>query len=162
MASKLFGREPEAAPLTLACDSVSLRTEQRLQFVDVTELVAERVRRSGVREGQVLVQTLHTTTAVVVNENEPLLLGDVRRLLERLAPGGARYAHDDLDRRRHAAPDEPLNGDAHCRALLLGASQSLVVADERLRLGRWQRIFLVELDGPRARTLLIQVMGARR
>ncbi|MBI3932825.1 MAG: YjbQ family protein [Acidobacteria bacterium] len=152
----------------IAKDLVELRTDRRRQFIDVTELVAERVRRSGVRDGVACVQTLHTTTALLVNENEPLLLEDVARLLDRLAPEDVRYAHDDLDRRRVgpravALPaDEPENGEAHCKAVVLPASAALTIADGRLLLGRWQSVFLVELDGPRNRTLSIVVLGVRR
>jgi secondary thiamine-phosphate synthase enzyme len=140
-------------------EAVTLRTEARQQFVEITELVAERVRRSGVQDGLVLVQSRHTTAAVVVNEDEPLLIEDVGRMLERLIPRDLVYAHDDFARRTGIAPDEPVNGAAHCRCLLFGVSQTLHVAGGALQLGRWQRLFLVELDGPRARTLSILVMG---
>jgi secondary thiamine-phosphate synthase enzyme len=143
-------------------DAVELRTEERVQFVDLTELVAERVRRSGIGHGLVCVQTRHTTTAVVVNENEPLLIEDARRMLERLAPRNARYGHNRLHRRRGAAPNESPNGDSHCRALLLGSSETLAVVGGTLQLGRWQRVFLVELDGPRRRTAHVVVIGIPR
>mgnify|MGYP003526351750 CR=1 FL=1 len=140
-------------------DAVSLRTQTRRQFIDVTELVAERVRRSGIREGLASVQSHHTTTAVVINEDEPLLIGDFDRLLDRLCPAEVPYEHDDLARRRDAMPDERPNGASHCRSLLLGSSQTIHVSGGVLRLGRWQRLLLVELDGPRSRTLSIVVLG---
>jgi secondary thiamine-phosphate synthase enzyme len=142
-------------------DSVSLRTETRQQFIEITELVAERVRRSGVVSGLVSIQSRHTTTAVMINEDEPLLLGDMERLLDRLVPPDLRYDHDDLARRVDVPPDERANGAAHCRSLLLGSTQMVHVVGGTLALGRWQRIFLVELDGPRPRTLSILVMGVR-
>jgi secondary thiamine-phosphate synthase enzyme len=144
---------------TVFADVVSLRTETTRQFVEVTELVAERVRRSGVRHGLVSIQSHHTTTAVVVNEDEPLLLGDFAHLLDRMAPGDLRYEHDDFARRAAVAPDERTNGAAHCRALVLGSTETLHVIDGTLQIGRWQRLFLVELDGPRERTVSIVVMG---
>ena len=162
MATKPLGREQPGRGLDVWTDVVELRTQERIQFIDLTELVAERVRRSGIGHGLVCVQSRHTTMAVVVNENEPLLLEDMKRLLERLAPGDAGYAHDDLHRRRGAARDESRNGDAHCRALMLGGSQTLAIVDGVLQLGRWQRIFLVELDGPRPRTTCVVVMGIPR
>ena len=162
MATKPFVREPDRPGVAVDSDLVELRTEERVQFIDLTELVAERVRRSGIGHGLVCVQSRHTTTAVVVNENEPLLLEDARRLLERLAPRRARYAHNQLHRRRDAPSDESRNGDAHCRALLLGSSETLAVVDGALQLGRWQRVFLVELDGPRTRTACVVVMGIPR
>lgn len=153
MAAGLFVVEREGALLRVCRDVVRLRTERPLQFIDLTELVGERVRRSGVSDGLVTVQARHTTAAVVVNENEPRLLEDLADLLERLAPRGARYRHNEQE-----AP-EPPNGHAHARALLLGASVSLTVTEGAIDLGEWQRILLVELDGPRPRTLSVQVMG---
>ena len=107
-------------------------------------------------------QSRHTTTAVIVNENEPLLIEDAKRMLERLAPRNALYGHNELHRRRDAAPDESRNGDAHCRALLLGSSETLAVVGGALQLGRWQRVLLVELDGPRPRTVSVVVIGLPR
>lgn len=157
-----LARPGSTTTLAVSSDLVELRTEERLQFVDLTELVAERVRRSGIGHGLVCVQTRHTTTAVVVNENEPLLIDDAKRMLERLAPRDGRYGHNQLHRRPQAARDESRNGDAHCRALLLGSSETLAVVDGALQLGQWQRVFLVELDGPRLRTACIVVMGIPR
>jgi secondary thiamine-phosphate synthase enzyme len=142
-------------------DAVTLRTQARRQFIDITELVAERVRRSGICEGLVSVQSLHTTTAVVVNENEPLLLGDFDGLLDRLCPRDLAYDHDDLSRRPDAAPDERPNGVAHCRSLLLGGGQTIHVSAATLQLGRWQRLLLLEQDGPQSRTVSIVVLGSR-
>lgn len=142
-------------------DAVTLRTELPRQFIDVTELVTERVRRSGIADGLVSVQSRHTTTAVVVNEDEPLLQGDFWAMLDRLCPPDAAYAHDDMDRRQDPLADERPNGASHCQALLLGSSQTLNVSGGAVQLGRWQRVLLVELDGPRTRTLSIAVVGQR-
>ena len=159
MAASLFVSVQEGAAVRVCRDFVRLRTERPLQFIDLTELVDERVRRSGVREGVATVQSRHTTAAVLVNENEPLLLHDLRSALERAAPRHLPYRHDDFAQRAAVAPDEPANGHAHCQALFLRASETLGVADGRPRLGRWQSIFLVELDGPRTRTLAVTVLG---
>ena len=162
MATTPLVREQPRADIGVSSDVVELQTEERLQFIDLTDLVAERVRRSGVGHGLVCVQTRHTTTAVVVNENEPLLIEDAKRMLERLASRDARYGHNELHRRHEPAPDEGQNGDAHCRALLLGSSETLAVKGGALQLGRWQRVFLVELDGPRRRSVCVVVMGIPR
>ena len=159
MATRLLIEEETGATPRVAGERLTRRSAERVQFIDVTESVRDLVRRSGVRHGLVSVQTHHTTTGIVVNENEPLLLADLKALLERLAPSGSRYAHNDLSRRVDPAPDESANGDAHCRALLLGSSESLSVVDGELILGAWQRVFFVELDGPRTRTLSILVVG---
>jgi secondary thiamine-phosphate synthase enzyme len=130
--------------------------------VDLTALLAERVLRSGIAEGTVTVQSRHTTAAVVVNENEPLLLDDLEDALERWAPRGARYGHNDLAARQAPPPGETPNGHAHTRALLLGTSVALNVTAGAIDLGEWQSVFLVELDGPRSRTVSVQVMGASK
>jgi secondary thiamine-phosphate synthase enzyme len=140
-------------------EDVEVRTSEGLAFVDVTAQVAAIVERSGIADGLVSVQSLHTTAAVVVNENEPLLLQDLRAALERAAPRHLSYRHDDFAQRAAVPPDEPANGHAHCQALFLRASETLGVAGGRPRLGQWQRVFLVELDGPRTRTLAVTVLG---
>ena len=149
----------EALTLIAHSGHLQLRTRTRYQFLDLTAEVAELVRLSQVRDGLVCVQTQHTTTAVVVNENEPGLLEDMCEVLERLVPPGRGYRHDDLERRPGTPPDEPANGDAHCKAMLLSASQTLTIKERRIQLGRWQRIFLVELDGGRLRTVSVTVLG---
>ena len=150
-------------PLTIYRDLFEVRSEERMQFIDLTERVGLGVRRSGVAQGIVQIRVLHTTAAIVVNENEPLLLGDFKAMLERLAPGNGAYAHDDpLRRRVHREPGERANGHAHLRALLLGESRQLNVLDGRVELGRWQSIFLVDLDGPRRRSISLTVLGHRR
>ncbi|HEY7180525.1 MAG TPA: secondary thiamine-phosphate synthase enzyme YjbQ [Blastocatellia bacterium] len=138
---------------------IRLRTSECLQFIDVTGEVEEAVARAGIRHGWVNVQTKHTTTAIIVNENEPLLHEDLKRMLERLAPSSGEYEHNDFSRRGDVPPDEPANGHSHCKALFLPMSACVNVADGRLQLGRWQRIFLLELDESRERSVSVMVMG---
>jgi len=139
---------------------IRITTEQPTQFIDLTDRLEGLVAEAGIRFGFVNVQTLHTTTAVVVNELEPLLLSDFETVLEKAAPRGDAYRHDDATVRTvNLTSDERINGHAHCRALLLAPSASLNVIDGRLLLGRWQRVFMAELDGPRTRELSILVLG---
>jgi octaprenyl-diphosphate synthase len=135
------------------------KTASPTQFVDITDKLREEVRKSGLRMGRIHLQSLHTTVGLAVNENEPLLLRDFESLLERLAPSGAGYQHDDFARRFEIALDEPVNGHAHCRQLLLTGFATLLVENGELVLGRWQSVFAVELDGPRTRELAIQLDG---
>ncbi len=128
------------------------------QFLDITDDVISIVSRSGIRNGVVQICSSHTTAAIRINEDEPLLHADFRRFLERIAPAEV-YEHDDLARRIGVGPDEPLNGRAHCQHLLLASSESLPLIDGRLRLGTWQRVFLLELDSPRQRQVTVQVIG---
>jgi len=145
-----------------ACRHSRLRVEtgRPAEFIDITGRIQETVAEAGVRDGLVNVQTMHTTTAVLVNEHEPLLLLDFAALLARLAPEHGAYRHDDMAARTvNVSPGERPNGHAHCRALFMPSSASLNIFDGRLQLGRWQRIFLVELDGPRSRELSVLVLG---
>ena len=160
MALNLFVNETVGSTFKLCSDVVQLMTKERLQFIDLTELVRERVRRSEVAHGLVNVHTKHTTTGLVVNENEPLLLSDFKDFVERWAPRSAPYRHNDLQARRfQVPPDERPNGHSHARALLLGMSVGLNITDGEIHLGEFQRIFLVELDGVRKRSVSILVLG---
>jgi secondary thiamine-phosphate synthase enzyme len=140
--------------------TIRLDTDAPTQFIDLTSELEAFVTASGIQSGLLNVQSLHTTAAIVVNEHEPLLLTDVDRLLERLAPGDAVYRHDNITLRTvNCVLGEPPNGHSHCRALLLGATAALNVAGGELQLGRWQRVFLVELDGPRTRDVSLLLLG---
>jgi octaprenyl-diphosphate synthase len=138
---------------------IRFETRQATQFIDITDRLREEVQRAGLRDGRIHVQSLHTTVGLAVNENEPLLLRDFETMLERIAPEGAGYEHDDFARRIDVAIDEPVNGHAHCRQMLLTAFATLLVEQGELVLGRWQSVFAVELDGPRHRQLAIQLEG---
>src|SRR5205085_1895885 len=138
-----------------------LETHAPIQFLDITDEVADLVRLAGIREGVANVYSRHTTAAICIQEAEPLLLEDLQAFLERSAPVHHHYKHNDFRVRTvHMHDDESPNGHAHCLQLMLGTSESIPVADGELLLGTWQRIFLVELDGPRAtREVVIQALG---
>jgi secondary thiamine-phosphate synthase enzyme len=140
--------------------TVQITTTQATQFIDLTDRLKRLVADADLRFGIMNVQTLHTTTAIIVNEHEPLLLADFQALLEVVAPGARRYGHDDVHARTvNVTEGERANGHAHCRALLLPPSVCLNVTGGRLLLGRWQRVFLVELDGPREREISVLIFG---
>lgn len=152
--------QPVSWGLKVYHGSIHLQTQEPLKFIDFTDQLAEVVRDSGIRTGLVNVQTRHTTTAVMVNENEPLLQEDMRRILERLAPQDRAYLHDDFSVRTvNMCPDEEKNGHSHCKAMFLRTSEILNVAQGELQLGQWQRVFLIELDRPKKRTVSVLVMG---
>ncbi len=138
---------------------VHITTSRVTQFIDITERIQTLVRESGVGCGIVNVQTLHTTTGIVVNEHEPLLLDDFESTLERVARTGGQYRHDSGARTVNLTAGERPNGHAHCRALLLGTSASLNVVGGALRLGRWQRVFFAEMDGPQDRAISVVIVG---
>ena len=139
---------------------IPIRSTRKTEFIDITDRVAALVAASGVSLGFVNVQTLHTTTAMVINEHEPLLLTDFEVTLDRTIPIDGAYRHDDAALRVvNLTPHERANGYAHCRALLLGASACVNIVDGCLLLGRWQRLFFVELDGARERHVSTMVVG---
>ena len=141
--------------------TIAVATERPTQFVDLTDWLQSFVEDSGIRLGLINVQTLHTTTAVVVNEHEPLLLADFATLLEQRRTGRtpATGTTTPAVRTVNVTPGERPNGHAHCRALLLPPSACLNVVDGRLQLGRWQRVFFVDLDGPRSRQVTVLLLG---
>lgn len=147
--------------MTVVGAELSVRAEGRLRCVDVTDEVCDLVGKSGVTEGCCIVYCSHTTCAVLINEWEDGALEDLRRHLDSLCPPDAYYAHDDMARRtQNLQRDERANGHSHIAQMLMGAtSQTFPVTGRELWLGRWQRIFLIELDEPKDRSLYVQVMG---
>ena len=140
--------------------TIHIATGCPTEFIDLTARLERLVAEAGLRFGILNVQSLHTTTAIVVNEHEPLLLADFQCLLEAAVPESGLYRHDDTAARTVNLTDaERPNGHAHCRALLLPTSVCLNVVGGRLVLGRWQRVFLVELDGPRQRGISVLIFG---
>lgn len=142
---------------------LTVPTCRATEFIDLTHRIQVIAAVAGLHSGLINVQTLHTTTALVVNEHEPLLLDDFGALLERTAPRDGIYAHDDPGLRTvNLVEDERMNGHAHCRALFLPSSVCLNVVRGEIQLGRWQRVFLVELDGPRERQVSMMMLGEIR
>jgi secondary thiamine-phosphate synthase enzyme len=141
-------------------ERLSILTESAPQFIDLTDRVQRIVDQSGIQSGQVVVFSKHTTAAIRINEAEPELLQDFVGFLERVAPANAVYRHNDFAVRTvNMTEDECANAHAHCRQLLMSASETVPVVDGELCLGTWQRIFLVELDHPRERLVIVQVTG---
>jgi secondary thiamine-phosphate synthase enzyme len=140
--------------------SFTIRTGKGPQFVDVTDRVAGLVRDAAVRNGFAIVFTRHTTAAIRINENEPMLLRDMEEFLRKVAPAHVYYSHNDFSRRTANMSDgEQPNGHSHCQQLLLGASEAIPIVGGELLLGRWQRLFLVELDRGRKREVVVQLVG---
>jgi secondary thiamine-phosphate synthase enzyme len=140
---------------------LKLLTRGCMEFHDCTEAIEEMIQQSSVREGIVHIQSKHTTAAVIINEHEPLVLQDMKRVLERIAPQTDAYLHNDFSIRTvNMTDEEDQNGHSHCKAIFLPVSQMLNVVDGSLDLGTWQRIFLLELDCARNRTLSVMIMGS--
>ena len=130
-------------------ESIRVATDERLQTVAITDRVADCVP-DGLGTGTCHVFSQHTTTGVLVNEDEPRLRDDVEGFLTDLVPD-AGHRHDELDD----------NADSHLRAALVGPDATIPIRDGDLALGTWQSIFLLECDGPRERELVVTVTGAK-
>jgi secondary thiamine-phosphate synthase enzyme len=136
-------------------DTIEIRTEENQQFLDVTKQIRDVVSRSGVQNGTLLINSLHTTIAVFVNEFQAALLDDLDAVLQKLVPRRDGYRHDDP---RHSDCDRG-NAHAHLRATLLSRPVALAVADGEVLLGQFQSVIVAELDGPRDRRLQVQIVG---
>jgi secondary thiamine-phosphate synthase enzyme len=130
-------------------------TTERFQLINLTERMNDLVRKSGVREGLIHLQSLHTTTAVFLNEWQDALLHDMRTCLERLVDQDGRWRHNDPQ----FSDCERSNADSHLRGMLMGQTLCLQVRNSKVLLGTWQNIIFAEFDGPRSRTLAIQISG---
>ena len=130
-------------------DALEIRTSAREQMLDVTRVVDQAVRDSGVTEGWALVYCPHTTAAVTVNENaDPDVPSDILDALREMCPRTWTWKHREG------------NADAHVKAVLVGESAAVPVSGGSLALGTWQGVFLCEFDGPRRRTITVSVVGA--
>lgn len=144
-----------ASGLTIHGETFVVQTNERIEVVDLTDRVMTLVRRLRIREGLVSLWSLHTTCALFINEFQIALLSDIKRFLEQMVARDAEWLHNDP---AHSDCDR-MNADSHLRALLLGHSLTLQISGGEVVLGQWQRILMAEFDGPRARTLRVQVWG---
>ena len=149
------------ATLRISVFTLDVHTGRSPAFFDITDEVDDYVSGSETRNGFVLVFSKHTTAAITIQENEPLLITDMCSTLERFAPRNSHYRHNDFDVRTvHMHENECPNGHSHCQHLILGTSEIVPLIDGQLTLGEFQRIFVVELDPEKiSRQVLIQVMG---
>jgi secondary thiamine-phosphate synthase enzyme len=130
-------------------------TNDRTQLLNITDRINEIVRKSGVRDGLVHLQSLHTTSAVFLNEWQDALLVDVKTFLEQIVRREQYYRHNDPEH----SDCERQNADSHLRGLLMGQTLCLQVRNASVLLGTWQSIIFAEFDGPRSRSLAVQVCG---
>lgn len=130
-------------------------TNDRMQLLNITERVNEIVRKSGIRDGLVHMQSLHTTTAVFLNEWQDALLDDVKSFFENVVERESYYRHNDPN----FSDCERQNADSHLRGMMMGQTLCLQVRNASILLGTWQSIIFAEFDGPRSRSLAVQVSG---
>jgi secondary thiamine-phosphate synthase enzyme len=144
-----------SGPLAVHSEMLTVETTERIELFDLTDRVMDLVRRLRVTEGIVTLFSMHTTCTVFINEFQAALLSDMKKFLEGVVARDEEWMHNDP---AHSDCDR-MNADAHLRAMLLGHSLTLPISGGEVVLGQWQRILLAELDGPRSRTVRVQVMG---
>ncbi|MHA1380248.1 MAG: secondary thiamine-phosphate synthase enzyme YjbQ [Candidatus Helarchaeota archaeon] len=124
-----------------------IRTKNHIELVDITDKVEEIVRESKISDGIAVIYSRHTTSAIIINENEGGLKEDLISTFKKIVPKGGGYKHDRIDNNAHS----------HIQASLVGPSETIPLVKGRLYLGSWQSIFFAEFDGPRTRTILVQI-----
>jgi len=139
---------------------VEVQTQPGINIHNLTPQVETLVAAAGIQNGQVLVFSRHTTTALAINEYEVRLLEDIKAFLQKLAPQRERYLHNDLHLRGDIPPDEPENAHSHLMAITLSSSEVIPIVEGKLALGTYQAILFFELDGPRQRTIWCQISGS--
>lgn len=160
MIATLLDQEEKISLMKAYHQTVVVNTEGCFHFIDITDKILELVRKSQVKDGIINIHTKHTTTGIIINENEPLLLEDIKCLLERLAPQEIEYNHNNFKIRTvNLTPYERPNGHSHCKAIFLRTSETLNIVDGELQIGTWQRIFFLELDSALKRNISIMIMG---
>ncbi|OYT52938.1 MAG: hypothetical protein B6U72_07145 [Candidatus Altiarchaeales archaeon ex4484_2] len=126
---------------------LQVKTRKKTEFLDITREIRDLLAGEGIKEGVMVLYTRHTTTGLTINENEEGLVADMEHILEKLVPP-ADYRHDRVDN----------NADSHLRSLILGQHLVIPFSNNILDLGSWQRIFFVELDGPRTRNIIVKAI----
>ena len=127
---------------------IQVKSNRRTELIDITDMINSIIAKSEAGDGIALIFTKHTTVALIVNENEAGLISDIEASLKRLIPK-LDYKHDRIDN----------NADSHLRSILLQSSIVLPIKGSHLDLGTWQRVILIELDGPRNRTVTIKLLS---
>lgn len=141
--------------LAVRSHTVRLLTDKRVELYNITQKVKDFVRSTHIRDGFLLITSLHTTTALFVNEVQSALLDDIKTILQDWVKEDMPWKHNSpeySDCERH-------NASSHLRAILLGHSSTVMVQDGEAALGEWQSIIFAELDGPREREIRLQVIG---
>lgn len=141
--------------ISIKKQTLKLLTDKKVELYNITQKVKEFVKNSSIREGILMVSSLHTTTALFVNEVQSALLDDMKSILQDWVREDKPWKHNNpefSDCERH-------NASSHLRAILLGHSSTVMVQDGEAALGEWQSIIFAELDGPREREIRIQLIG---
>ena len=129
---------------------LTFKTKRHREYINITREVEAALKKSGIREGMILISAMHITAAIYVNDAESGLIQDIDEWLERLAPTGPDYRH-------HRTGET--NGDAHLKNLLIHHQVIIPVTESKLDFGPWQQVYYAEFDGQRSKRVIIKVMG---
>lgn len=144
--------------MTIISQIIELQTDTGIGIYNITPQINNFLQTTHIKNGHIVVFSRHTTTALSINEYEIRLLTDIKEHLKKLAPPEAKYLHNDLHL-RDVPPDEPINAHSHLMAMMLHNSEIIPIVDGKLALGTYQSVLFFDLDGPRKRTILIQISG---
>jgi len=126
---------------------ISLKTNDRVEFVDITSKIQNAVKKTGVDSGLVMIHIPHTTAAVTINENaDPDVAADIKKEVNKIIPFDDNYAHLEG------------NSAAHIKSSLFGVDQTVIIKNKKLLLGTWQGIYFCEFDGPRSRNVYLKII----
>jgi len=128
---------------------IKVETNERIQLIDITNQVEEFVKESEVKNGLCLISSLHSTTAIIINENESGLIQDILYEVQKVFPKDEKWLHNRIDD----------NADSHLASAFIGSSKTFPIKDGKIIRGTWQNIFLLELDGPRIRRIILEALG---
>jgi len=129
---------------------IEFESKSKFQYVDITDEVERLIRKEEIKEGIVVLHEIHTTGAIVIQENDPTIHEDTHEILEEIVPTSKNYRH---------GYEGSINAAAHIRNQLLGSNVSIPIMNGRLALGTWQRIFFIEMFRPRHRKVVVSIIG---
>ncbi|MCL2115022.1 MAG: secondary thiamine-phosphate synthase enzyme YjbQ [Methanobrevibacter sp.] len=131
-------------------DKITINSSKRFEIIDITSKIQSVIDENTINRGIINIFSKHSTSAIIVNENEKGLLLDFERSLNDIIPNDNSYKHDIIDN----------NADSHLKSFFLGSSESIPINDKKLAIGTWQSVFFIELDGPRNnRTIELTIIG---
>ncbi|MCE7699423.1 MAG: secondary thiamine-phosphate synthase enzyme YjbQ [Methanobacterium paludis] len=135
--------------MNIVKDILDVKTNERVEILDITPQLKAALIKTGIKTGLVTIFSRHSTSGIVINENESGLIEDFKNVLESLVPTSKSYKHNRIDN----------NADSHIRSFIIGSSETIPIESGSLGLGTWQSIFFVELDGPRNRKVTLTFIG---
>lgn len=144
--------------------TIEFASQENMEFKDLTDEVKEFVKKTKIKNGNVLIYSTHTTLAICINEKEKGITKDFKNLINKIIPKDSYYFHNDLTVRTEnlvcqSGASDCLNGHSHCTQLLMRNSETIPIIEGKVMLGTWQRVFAIELDCCRPRKVIVQVIG---